>query len=129
MDRLYYFVRLQGTNVIQIFLFAFCDRASVLLIRSPSRNCPDPTFASNGRELVRRSDHFWVRSRVELNFEALTCHPRTTDERIRAPALGTCVFLSFFVFFRFFFLYPFKSRPSYKVSHSKCTNHYTSKDP
>ena len=43
--RSYQLVRLQGTNVIQIFLFAFCDRASVLPICSPSLNPCDPDFS------------------------------------------------------------------------------------
>ena len=53
--------------------------------------------------------HFWVRSRVELNFEALACHLRTTEERIRAPTLGTFSFLFFFRFFLLCFFYPFKT--------------------
>ena len=40
------FVRLQETSVIQIFRFAPCDRAPVLLIRSPARNQCDPDFFS-----------------------------------------------------------------------------------
>ena len=124
--RSYQFIYLQGTNAIQIFLFAFCDLASLLLIRSPSRNQCDqvflfafcdrasvllicspsrkhlhPTLSPNGGDPVRRSDHFWVRSRKHLKFEALACHPRTTGD------LET-----FFLLFRFFFvclvfLYPF----------------------
>ena len=53
--RSYQFVRLQGTNVIQSFLFAFCDRASELLIRSPSRNQLDLFFFSElGRTCTTR---------------------------------------------------------------------------
>ena len=40
----YQFARLQGINVIHIFLFALCDRAPVLLIRSSARNQCDPGF-------------------------------------------------------------------------------------
>ena len=70
--RSYQFVRLQGTNVIQIFLFAFCDRASVLLTRSSSRNHCDPGFSvrvlrsSIQQPIMRIEDRLfdrgWVRS-------------------------------------------------------------------
>ena len=128
--RSYHFVCLQGINVIQIVLFAFCDLASVLVFRSQSRNQCDPDFSvrilrsnisatnsfafkepsppnffSNRGEPVRRGDHFWVRSKVELKLEALARHPRTLKERIRVPRN---VFFFFYVFFScFVFLYPF----------------------
>ena len=119
----YHFVRLQGTNVIQSFLFAFCDRASELPVRSPSRKQLDPTFFSpNWGEPVRRNDHFWVRSRmdVNLNFAALAGHSRTTDERICALALGMRFFLLFRFFFCFVFSYLFKSsfRTKHHASHA-----------
>ena len=100
-------------------------RSSIgLPICSPSRNQLDPTFFLQTGESVRRVDHLWVRSRVDvhLDFVALACHPRTTDERIYALALGTCFFaFSFFVFcFSFFFLSLFKSsfRTKHHTSHA-----------
>ena len=57
-----------------------------------------PTFLPpNGREPGRRGDHFRVRSRVELNVEALAYQPRT--RRSASARLGT-----FFFFLRFFCL-------------------------
>ena len=81
----------------RFFCSRFCERAS---IRSPSGNHLHPPFSLAGGEPGRRGDHFWVRSRVELNLEALACHPRTSKERTRAP--WNVFFLSFHVFVFFF---------------------------
>ena len=96
------------THTIQIFCSRFCERAS---IRSPSGNHLHPPFSLAGGEPGRRGDHFWVRSRVELNLEALACHPKTTKERTRAP---WNVF-SFFSFFAFFSLYFFVFLSSLRI--------------
>ena len=40
----YQFARLQGTNVIRIFLCALCDRVPVALLRLRARNQCDPDF-------------------------------------------------------------------------------------
>ena len=68
-------------------------------------------FSPNGGEFVRRSNHFWGRSRVELNFEALACRLRATNERIRTPAARGTGFFPLFVYLLRFFQ-SFLSRPS-----------------
>ena len=142
------FVRLQEKNVIKIFRFArsrssigatnslgfkepmrsrffcsrFCERAS---IRSPSGNHLHPPFSLAGGEPRRRGDHFWVRFTVELNLEALACHPRTSKERTRAP---WNVFFSFFSFFVLLSLFFSLSKAVLPYKHHTCTAYYTSKD-
>ena len=127
----------------------FSARASVLLVRSPSRNQCDPEFSVRvfvsehqfvrlqgtisthlfslaGGEPGRRGDHFWVMSRVELNLEALACHPRTSKS---APArLGTFFFLSFHFSFSFSFVFFPLSKAVLPYKHRTCTAYYTSKD-
>ena len=48
------FVRWQGTNAVYIFLFAPCNQAAVLLIRSPARNQCDSCFVSLQTESALR---------------------------------------------------------------------------
>ena len=90
-------VCLQGTYMIQIVYsspWAGPDRCYALLSKNeyqPSviiekHSSIPPFFSSaNWGEPGRRGDHFRVRSRVELNLEALACYPRTSKERVRAP--------------------------------------------
>ena len=71
-----------------------------------------------------------VRSRVELNLEALACHPRTKEEYIRAP-WNVCFyfFLLFFAFFRLVFFIPFKVVLPYKHYISRAQTLYILKTP
>ena len=144
------FVRLQEKNVIKIFLFArsrssigatnslafkepmrsrffcsrFCERAS---IRSPSGNHLHPPFSLAGGEPGRRGDHFWVRSRVELNLEALACYPRTSKEPTRAP--WNVFFHSFHFSFSFsLFFFPFQ-KPSFRTNITLHEPLYITKTP
>ena len=113
-------LRLQGTIVIHICFFypdrtdtTHCVYERISAASWSSRSTIRSNFFSpNWGEPLRRGDHFWVRSRVDvhLNFAALACHlsmPEftwATDERICVLALGMCFFLfRFFLFFRYIF--------------------------
>ena len=65
------FVQLQGTNVVQISLFAHCDQASVLLIRLPARNQCDPEFLF----AFFASEHQSVRLRGTISNAAIIFEP------------------------------------------------------
>ena len=125
----------------------------MLLIRSPSRNQCDPDFSVRVlRSSIGATNSFAFReptrpnffseqgrtcttrrSRVELNLEALACHPNTTEERIRAPWNVFFFFPFFPFFFSLVFCIPFKVVLPYKhhISHAQTTIHIKipSKDP
>ena len=81
-------------------------------------------FPPNEGGPVQRGEHFWVRSRVELTLEALACHPRTAQERIRAPWNVVFFFVFFFCFsFLPCFLSLLKSSFRTSITHARTTKH------
>ena len=67
--------------------------AVLWLSRNIARSHLFSSLSANGGEPGRRGDHFWVRSRIELNLEALACYPRTSKERVRA-SWNVCLFFT-----------------------------------
>ena len=103
----YQIVRLQGTTVFQIFLFAFCDRAYVQLNCSPSWSHIGPTFFSKrGRtRTTQRSFLDQIQGETELG----GTNPSPEDNGMSASVLRHLE--RFFRLFVFVLLYFFSFHP------------------
>ena len=104
--------------MIQIFLFAFCDRAPVLLIRSPSRNHLDPTFFLQTGE--NPYDAVIILGQIPGG-----CEPELCATSLLPKDNGCTWNVFFFIFFVLFCFILFKSsfRIKHNTSHAQTTKH------